>query len=111
MGLSFFGEGIFVTYGGCSKNYIMYWGLRLLVYHGASKQCAQTLQILYQFFVILHKILFFYILIHIMQFRYQIMLQILPLKFFLFLSEDLHRIPEHCDILLGFVLLLHNIRR
>ncbi|MDF2944920.1 MAG: hypothetical protein K0S01_3778, partial [Herbinix sp.] len=26
MGLSFFGEGIFVTYGGCSKNYIMYWG-------------------------------------------------------------------------------------
>lgn len=29
MGLSFFGEGIYVTYGGCSKNYIMYWGLRI----------------------------------------------------------------------------------
>jgi len=31
--LFFFRRRYFVTYGGVAKNYIMYWGLRLLVYH------------------------------------------------------------------------------
>ena len=44
-------EKVFLLLMGCSKNYIMYWGLRLLVYHLLKNKCAQTLQISITFFV------------------------------------------------------------
>ena len=38
-----FWEKVFLLLMGCSKNYIMYWGLRILLYHHIAKQCAQSL--------------------------------------------------------------------
>jgi hypothetical protein len=35
-------EKVFLLLMGCSKNYIMYWGLRLLVYSILPEKSAQT---------------------------------------------------------------------
>ncbi len=37
-----FSEKVFLLLMGCSKNYIMYWGLRVLLYQHYPQKCAQT---------------------------------------------------------------------
>ena len=44
-------DKVFLLLMGCSKNYIMYWGLRLVIYHGLAQTCAQTLPNLKKSFV------------------------------------------------------------
>ena len=55
-------EKVFLLLMGCSKNYIMYWGLRMLVYHAGPIKCAQSLQIFIKVFVAFTHIKFFYAL-------------------------------------------------
>jgi hypothetical protein len=44
-------EKVFLLLMGCSKNYIMYWGLRLEVYHDIHLKCYQRLKNQEYFFV------------------------------------------------------------